>query len=96
MDWNLWNEFHMTPAEFVATLKYTLDRHLAGNRCPFTVGIHSEIYTVHGEAKDEGPDVAERRAALEAFFAYALGKPEVRLVDDRELLGWLRDPVPLR
>lgn len=95
MDWNLWNEFHMTPAEFVATLKYTLDRHLAGNRCPFTVGIHSEIYTVHEGAKGEAADVAERRAALEAFFAYALGKPEVRLVDDRELLGWLRAPVPL-
>jgi peptidoglycan/xylan/chitin deacetylase (PgdA/CDA1 family) len=96
MDWNLWNEFNMTPAEFVATLKYTLDRHLAGSRCPMTVGIHSELYTEHEGAKSGGPNMAERRAALEEFFAYALGKPEVRLVNTRELLGWLRDPAPLR
>ncbi len=96
MDWNLWNEFDMTPAEFVATLEYSLDRHLAGNRCPMTVGIHSEEYTEHGEAETGGPSIAERRAALEAFFAYALGKPEVRLINTRELLSWLRDPVPLR
>ena len=96
MDWNLWNEFRMTPAEFTATLIYSLDRHLAGTRCPMTVGIHSEIYTEHAEARREGPSVEERRAALEVFFAYALENPEVRLVNNRELLGWLRDPVPLR
>ncbi len=96
MDWNLWNEFEMTPAEFTATLKYSLDRHLAGSRCPMTVGIHSELYTEPGGTRGGGPNVAERRAALEAFFAYALAKPEVRLVNTRELLGWLRDPAPLR
>lgn len=95
MDWNLWNEFNMTPAEFVATLKYSLDRHLAGSRCPMTVGIHSELYTGHGGAKGGGSNITERAAALEEFFAYALGKPEVRLVNTRELLAWLRDPVPL-
>jgi hypothetical protein len=40
--------------------------------------------------------VAERRAALETFFAYALEDPEVRLVSTRELLSWIREPVPLR
>lgn len=96
MDWNLWNEFGMTPAEFVATLKYSLDRHLAGSRCPMTVGIHSELYTEHAGTRGEGPNVAERRAALEAFFAYALENPEVRLVSTRELLSWIREPVSLR
>ena len=96
MDWNLWNEFNMTPPEFVATLKYTLDRHLEGSRCPMTVGIHSELYTEHEGAKDDGLNMAERRAALEEFFAYALGKSEVRLVNNRELLSWLHDPAPLR
>ena len=61
-----------------------------------TVGIHSELYTEHGGAEAGGPSIAERRAALEAFFAYALGKPEVRLINTRELLSWLRDPAPLR
>ncbi len=96
MDWNLWNEFGMTPAEFVATLRYSLDRHLAGSRCPMTVGIHSELYTEHGETRGAGPSVTERRAALEAFFAYALENPDVRLVSTRELLSWIREPVPLR
>ena len=96
MDWNLWNEFGMTPSEFLATLKYSLDRHLEGNRCPMTVGIHSELYTEHeGSGRDSGPGVEERRAALEAFFAYALEKPDVRLVSTRELLEWLKEPVPL-
>lgn len=56
----------------------------------------SELYTEHAEAKAGGPNIAEHRAALKAFFAYALGKPEVRLVNTKELLSWLRDPFPLR
>ncbi len=43
-DWNLWFEFGMDKAEFLATLKYTLDLRLQGNRCPLTVGVHSAIY----------------------------------------------------
>lgn len=98
-DWNLWNEFNVTPAEFLAVLKYTLDLHLSGNRSPMTVALHSAIYTVKAS---EPPDsqaraAAEaRRAALQDFLTYALAKPEVRLVNHRELLGWLRRPAGLR
>jgi hypothetical protein len=96
MDWNLWLEFSMTPAEFAATLEYTLDRHLEGNRCPMTVGLHSELYTVTPEKKSDEAAILARRSALEKFLACALRKPEVRLVSQRELLGWLRHPLPLR
>ncbi|MGZ5424762.1 MAG: SMP-30/gluconolactonase/LRE family protein [Candidatus Aminicenantales bacterium] len=96
MDWNLWNEYAMTPAEFLATLKYTLDLHLDGNRSPMTIGFHSELYTIRRDGKTAPDLIRARRAAVEAFLAYALAKPEVRLVDHRELLEWLAHPVSLR
>jgi hypothetical protein len=96
MDWNLWNEFLMSPAEFAATLEYTLDLHLARNRSPMTVGLHSEIYTIKNGGKSDSAVILARRAALETFLDYALGKPDVRLVNHRELLDWIRNPVPLR
>jgi peptidoglycan/xylan/chitin deacetylase (PgdA/CDA1 family) len=96
MDWNLWNQYAMTPGEFLATLEYTLDRHLAGNRSPMTVGFHSELYTIKSDGKTDPAVIRARRAAVEAFLAYALSKPEVRLVNHRELLGWLKNPTLLR
>ncbi len=96
MDWNLWNPYAMTPAEFLATLKYTLDLHLAGNRSPMTAGFHSELYTIRRDGKTAPDVIRGRRAAVEAFIAYALSKPEVRLVSHSELLSWLADPVLLR
>ena len=96
MDWNLWNEYAMTPAEFLATLKHTLDRHLDGNRSPMTVGFHSELYTIRRDGKTDPAVIRARRAAVEAFLAYALSKSEVRLADHRELLEWLAKPVPMR
>jgi peptidoglycan/xylan/chitin deacetylase (PgdA/CDA1 family) len=96
LDWNLWNEFSMTPAEFLATLEYTLDLHLAGNRSPMTLGLHSELYTIKADGKTDPGVIRGRRQALEAFLEYACGKREVRLVDHRELLRWLSEPVLLR
>jgi sugar lactone lactonase YvrE len=96
MDWNLWNLYAMSPAEFLATLKYTFDLHLEGNRSPLTLGFHSELYTIRADGKTEPDVIRGRRAAVEAFVAYALSKPEVRLVSHRELLAWLADPVSLR
>lgn len=95
MDWNLWNEYAMSPAEFLATLKYTLDLHLRGNRSPMTAGFHSELYTIRKDGRTAPDLIRARRAAVEAFFEYALSKPEARLVDHRELLEWLKSPVLL-
>ncbi len=95
MDWNLWCEFAMTQAEFLATLKYTLDLRLNGNRCPLTVGLHSELYSDKQDTKGLNATVAERRAALREFFDYVLRLPEVRIVNNKELLNWLQFPRPL-
>jgi peptidoglycan/xylan/chitin deacetylase (PgdA/CDA1 family) len=96
MDWNLWCEFSMTPAEFLATVNYTLELRLQGNRCPLTIGLHSELYSDRQDTGEYRATVAERRAALTRLVAGVLERDEVRVVSSRELLDWLRRPVPLR
>ncbi|MCX7748780.1 MAG: dockerin type I domain-containing protein [Clostridia bacterium] len=83
-DWNLWDDFSMTKEQFVATLKYSLDQRLQGNRAPMTFGAHSNYY-----------NVAFKQQAMQEFIDYALTKPEVRIVSARQMLDWLRNPVPL-
>src|SRR5204863_593211 len=41
LDYNVWDEYKMSNAEYLATLKYTLDLRLRGNRAPFMFGGHS-------------------------------------------------------
>ena len=99
-DYNLWAStsvggFAMTPAEVVATLKYTLDQRLAGNRAPFLFGAHTDYYVAAWNANASGaPSEAERRAAIEQFLDYAKSKPEVEIVSYRHVLDWVRSPVP--
>ncbi|HTJ43906.1 MAG TPA: hypothetical protein VL463_17490, partial [Kofleriaceae bacterium] len=96
LDYNLWIIYRMTKAEFVATLEYTLDQHLAGNRAPFMIGAHPDLYSIE-PPDDPTPNSTyqDRRAALAEFLDYALSKPDVRVVPNRVILDWLRAPVPL-
>ncbi len=41
LDFNLWNGIRLNKDEVLATLKYTLDLRLKGNRAPFLFGAHS-------------------------------------------------------
>jgi hypothetical protein len=95
LDYNMWVEFGLTKAEFVATLKYTLDQRLKGNRAPMMFGAHSGEYSSKWSAPGVPASVTERQRAIEEFLDYALGKPEVRVRTMKEVLDWLRDPVPL-
>jgi peptidoglycan/xylan/chitin deacetylase (PgdA/CDA1 family) len=94
LDWNLWSEFKASKADFVATLEYTLDMRLRSNRAPLIFGTHSDIYSPQYEGLKTG--VADRRAAIAAFLAYAAGKPDVRIVSMRQVLDWIRNPVALK
>ncbi len=100
-DYNLWVIFKMTKAEFLASLKYTLDLRLKGNRAPFTFGAHtdyysSKYYSDKGSKNDEIlANTKERQEAFEEFIDYALSKPEVRIVSGQQFLNWMRNPVPL-
>ncbi len=96
MDWNLWFEYGMSKAEFLATLKYTLDLRLQGNRCPLNVGVHSAIYADKSPEQPPGATVQERRDALREFLDYSLSKPQVRVVSAKELLAWLKTPRQLQ
>jgi hypothetical protein len=95
LDWNLWVDFQLSKAEFLAALKYSFDLRLTGNKCPFLFGAHSDIYS------DSYPDTIanatpqERRDALLEFLNYALSKPAVRIASMKELLDWLRNPIAL-
>jgi hypothetical protein len=85
LDYNMWDEFKMNEAEFLATLEYTLDLRLRGNRAPFMFGGHSVYYA--GGAKLQ---------VLEEFVKYALAKPEVRFVPLARILDWTRNPAALK
>jgi hypothetical protein len=84
----------MTKAEFVATLEYTLDLRIAGNRAPMMIGAHSDIYSSKYTAATSST-AEERQQAMEEFIDYARSKPMVRVVPNQEILEWVRNPQPL-
>lgn len=86
LDWNVMEAAGRDGPEFLAILKHTLDLRLASNRAPLMVGAHTALFPA---------DKPDRREALEAFIAYALEHPEVRIVTPIQLIKWLRDPVAL-
>jgi hypothetical protein len=99
-DYNLWAStsvggFAMTKEEFVATLKYTLDQRLAGNRVPFLFGAHTDYYVASWNQNASGtPSEMDRRDAIEEFLDYAATKPEVEIVSYAHVLDWVRNPSP--
>jgi hypothetical protein len=86
----------MTPAEFLAVVNYTLELRLQGNRCPLTVGLHSELYSDRANTAEYRATAPERRAALAQLVDDLTRHEDVRVVNSRELLRWLQQPVPLR
>lgn len=98
-DFNLWTRAQSEPSfSFAEVLKQSLDQRLAGNRSPFAVGLHTDVYSQWNESANKTwPrfSFTDRRQALAAFIDYALSKPEVRLVTYRQLIEWMRRPSPL-
>lgn len=88
-DWNLWDKdsFEMSVPDVAATLQYSFDQHLLGNRAPMLFGTHPDLY---GEPQD-----VPRRQAIEEFLDYVLTKPEVRVVSAAAVIDWMRAPTPL-
>jgi hypothetical protein len=97
-DYNLWagtsvGGFAMTKAEFVATLEYTLDQRLAGNRSPFLFGAHTDQYVASWNANAAGtPSEMDRRAAIEEFLDYAKTKQQVEITSYKRVLEYVRNP----
>ncbi|MBI2931263.1 MAG: hypothetical protein HYY16_06400 [Planctomycetes bacterium] len=86
-------------AEIATILKYNLDRHLGGNRAPLHLCLHGNAWgrqeweVIRGIPRSTR--TSERQAALTDFLDYALSKPEVRVVRQIDVVGWMRDPAPL-
>jgi hypothetical protein len=97
LDCNIWFDFNITQAEFLAILKYNLDQRLKTNRAPFLFGAHSDFYSVQYISEPKGCKTTyqQRRQALEQFLDYAFSKPEVRVVRARDVISWMRNPVVL-
>ena len=98
-DFNLWNKAQQDAMfSFTETLKQSLDQRLAGNRSPFAIGAHSDVYAQFNESANttwNKFDYQVRRKALADFIDYALTKPEVRFVTYRQLIAWMRSPRAL-
>ncbi|MFV8783764.1 hypothetical protein ACNKU7_15210 [Microbulbifer sp. SA54] len=95
-DYNLFYQFGLNKAEVLAILKYTLDLRLSGNRAPLTFLAHSDYYAdIFDGWAATTTTASERRETIEAFLAYALAKPEVRLVSHAELVDWMAKPQAL-
>jgi peptidoglycan/xylan/chitin deacetylase (PgdA/CDA1 family) len=88
-DYNLWVSFRMTKEEVLATLKYSLDQRLRGNRAPFLIGTHTDYYSSKYTAAPSATP-RQRQEAIEEFIDYALSKPEVRVVSQKKVLDWMR------
>ncbi|MBN1981590.1 MAG: polysaccharide deacetylase family protein [Chitinivibrionales bacterium] len=84
LDYNVLYQANASPAEFCGMLKYTLDLNYNGNRAPMTIGAHSKYYSDGQVGK-----------ALGDFLAFALAKPDVRVISTIDLVAWLRNPTPL-
>lgn len=69
-----------------------------GNRVPLTIGLHSDTYSEEnpsGSIYDPALTLPERRQALENFVIHALKNPIVRFVSAKQLIDWMRNPIPL-
>jgi peptidoglycan/xylan/chitin deacetylase (PgdA/CDA1 family) len=102
LDYNLWapaaaGAYQFNKAEFVATLKYTLDQRLKGNRAPFLMGMHTYNYSAMYTESVPNASLADRRAAVLEFLNWAIARdPDVRIVTTKAVLDWIRNPVALK
>lgn len=102
-DWNLyttpnWGAAGLNENDVVAIYSYNLDLRLKGNRAPLVLGLHSAFYGyLNGQEHYGMPEttVESRQNVLKRFIKYALTKPEVRFVNHKQIIDWMRDPEPL-
>ena len=93
----------MSPEDALASLKYTFDLRYNGNRCPWPIAFHSDIYSDRYDSTDlddaERAKIkangAQRRDTFIKFIDYILSKPDVRIVTAQKMLQWLKEPEAL-
>ncbi len=94
LDWNLFVDFKMTKKEFLATLKYTFDLRAKGNRAPFLLGAHSDIFSPDYSFCEKST-WRERQEAVEEFLDYVLSHSFACVTSLKDVLEWIKNPKPL-
>ena len=95
LDVTLFVDASLSPAEVLATLKYTLDLRLQGNRAPLIFIGHTHVYASNYGAAAKAPEASARQRAIEDFVRYAQSLPVVRLRPVADILNWMQHPQPL-
>jgi len=93
LDWNLWADAEMDSRQTVDTLMYALQKSLAGNRAPFTVGLHSQFYFEPKESDFPRILPQERRDAVIEFIGQASRLKDVFFVSADMVIRWMQNPV---
>jgi len=99
LDYNLLEKsgdtYNLNKDEYLATLKYTLDLRLKGNKAPFLFGAHTDFYSEKNpDFTPPGTTWQERREVIEKFIEYALSKPSVKIVTFEDILKYVKDHTP--
>ncbi|MGL1892818.1 MAG: polysaccharide deacetylase family protein [Spirochaetaceae bacterium] len=88
LDYNMLVSFKMNKKEFLATLKYTFDLRINGNRCPMLIGAHTDFYV---PCFDLAPNInaKEMRDVIEEFLAYVKTFKDVQIISFRDVISWM-------
>lgn len=102
LDYNVWvhktwGGLELSGPDFTEILNHNLDLRMEGNRCPFLIGLHSDIYSGKKDADyPKSGGARGRQKAIEDFIDYAIETyPEVRFVTGNDIITWMRNPVAL-
>ncbi len=103
MDWNIFFQYFMTKEDALATMKYSFDLRYNGNRCPFTFGMHTDIYSdkydiydLEGDEKERIRSNAEdRRWVVVEFLKYISTLPDCRVTTAENVMKYLENPAEL-
>jgi hypothetical protein len=102
-DWNLWFKGYDKQGVidlWKSSLQVRVEgdpvRGMVANRVPFFIGTHTDFYTDDNTANSTASDnTVNRRAAIAEFIDWALEySPAVRIVPQRAVIQWMKNPVP--
>ncbi len=88
LDYNMLVSYKMNKKEFLATLKYTFDLRMEGNRCPMLFGAHSDFYD---ESFDLAPNITpkEMREVVTGFLEYVSSFEVSEIVSYKKVIDYL-------
>jgi hypothetical protein len=104
LDYDLYYGDFFTSRAVVVTLCYNYHQRMnVGNCAPFTVVFHTQFFDKVFETHVLTPSghilpshVADRKKAFENFLKYVTNDPLARIVNAKELIQWMRNPVALQ